>query len=231
MAQTVYTYTIADDTLNGAVHGGTLQAEIAASGVTVAVDYINTHDGFVDVYMKDALGAPDHAALTAVLGAHTGVDPDLPTPGPHNLPVYAPYAFGVSEEQTKFKSYMYSPSTDPAGAVSVFDELITKQVYLQGGSYHVKEATEGDNADFSIVDKDDVLGMFAALGLTVGVDVLEVRRYVETEYMFDGENKEELRVDAAGQLVQGLYFRCVYRSMAGAAQAPKLKVRYLYYEV
>lgn len=34
----------------------------------------------------------------------------------------------------------------------------------------------------SIVDKDDVLGLFSTYGLTVGVDVLELKEFVEDFY-------------------------------------------------
>jgi hypothetical protein len=228
---TKYTYA-ASQTANNKVNVTTLSEEVAASSIVTALDHIDfgvAGPGIVDIWFKDTLSTADQVTLTAVVQAHQGNPPPSGQKDTHGNPVVAPYAFGVSNEQTKFKGYLYAMSPN---AVNIYDELITKQVFIQGGAFETQNAYEGDNADFSIVDKDDVLGLFALYGLTVGVDVLEVRRYVETEFMFAGANKEDLRVEAAGQVFAGLYFRTKYVSVAPPGSPDtKVKVRYLYYEV
>jgi hypothetical protein len=228
---TKYTYAVSQ-TANDKVNVTTLSEEIGESSIVTALRDINygvSGPGVIDIWFKDVLNTADQTTLTAVVQTHQGNPPPSGNVDTHGNPVIAPYAFGVSQEQTKFKGYLYSMSPF---SVNIFDELITKQVFIQGGAFETKDAVEGDSADFSIVDKDDAMGLFSLYGLTVGVDVIELRRYVETEFMFDGVNKEDLRVEAAGQVYAGLYFRTKYVSVAPLGSPDtKVKVRYLYYEV
>jgi hypothetical protein len=74
MALTDYTYSIAGDTLNGVVDGGKLFDEIVADPlIIIAPDRVDTADDVLSVWMKDALSAPEEAALTVVVAAHDGV--------------------------------------------------------------------------------------------------------------------------------------------------------------
>jgi len=67
-----YTYSIANDTLNGVVNPTTLNYEIQASEITVAVSFIDTNDDSLEPNMEVELGASDKAILDAVIAAHTG---------------------------------------------------------------------------------------------------------------------------------------------------------------
>jgi len=116
-----------------------------------------------------------------------------------------------------------------AGAQSFFDILVTTQIYVQGGTYWCENAEKGDYAEFSIVDKDDVLGLFALYGLTVGVDVLVLEKYVKTEYMHEGRNEGDIEVTSKGDVFPGLYLRASYVSI-GSVDVD-MAVRYKWYEV
>lgn len=68
------------------------------------------------------------------------------------------------------------------GVVTVYDKLLTENIQLRGGWTWVSpEAVWGDEMYMSVVDKDDVLGLFATYGLTVGEDVLELTRCAQQD--------------------------------------------------
>lgn len=141
-------------------------------------------------------------------------------------PIMAPTSYAFSKEHAVFQGFLYQPTP---GALSMFDEPITKQIYIQGGTFWCTGAVLGDYAELSVVDKDDVLGMFGALGLVVGQDVLEVYKYVRKAYMKPGTHDGKFEAPTAGLVRQGLYMRCSYNSVGD--QAIALCPTYLWYEV
>jgi hypothetical protein len=121
-------------------------------------------------------------------------------------------AFGLTPI---WRGYLYTAS--PL-ATSIFDELITSERRLRGGWYELLvtgQAVLGDYVEFSIVDKDDMLGLFATYGLTVGVDVLELKKYVRKDYVNPGifGQRQEFMVGGVFQVMAGLYFRTIYKSL------------------
>jgi hypothetical protein len=109
-------------------------------------------------------------------------------------------------------------NTAEAGAVSIFDTLITSERRLRTGWYELlvpNEAVLGDYIEFAIVDKDNVLGLFAYFGLTVGTDVLELKKYVRNEYVCPAVvgQRQEFGVSGVFQVMTGLYFRTIYHSV------------------
>jgi len=70
------------------------------------------------------------------------------------------------------KSFTY---TSPAGVTSIFDERINGDMagpkgltYLKDGEYRVRGSLDdGSSLEFAVVDRDDVLGVFALVGATV----------------------------------------------------------------
>jgi len=67
-----YTYSIANDTLNGIVDSGALTEEIQLSNITIALDYINKGGDDCDTWFKVALSGAEQTTLSGVLAAHTG---------------------------------------------------------------------------------------------------------------------------------------------------------------
>ena len=112
----------------------------------------------------------------------------------------------------EWRGHLY---TAIAGATNIFDEVVTVEKQLRGGWYELFDdnAVQGDYMEFSVVDKDDALGLFALLGLTVGVDVLELAKYVKTEYI--NPSKKERQIFLANStfvVTAGLYLRTIYES-------------------
>ena len=106
--------------------------------------------------------------------------------------------------------------TATAGATNIFDEVVTTEKQLRGGWYELMDsnAAVDDYVEFAVVDKDDVLGLFSTYGLTVGVDVLELKKYVKTEYVnpSNANNREVFMVGSVFAITAGLYLRTIYES-------------------
>lgn len=122
--------------------------------------------------------------------------------------------------------------TVTAGATNIFDEVITVEEQLRGGWYELMDnnAAIGDYIEESVVDKDDVLGYFSLYGYTVGVDVLELKKYVKTEYInpLTAGERQIFQAPSTFLIVAGLYTRTLYHSTGGVDI--QLKVTTLAYQ-
>lgn len=78
MASTKYTYTVSEDTLNGAVDSDKLATEIGSSPIVIALDYIAVTGDTLDVWMKDSLTSGDETNLTSVISIHDGIATVVP---------------------------------------------------------------------------------------------------------------------------------------------------------
>lgn len=132
----------------------------------------------------------------------------------------------------RWKSYKYIVSS---GTLNMFDEPIVTELKLRGGYYQLLDspsnpkAEVGDYLEFSVVDKDDVLGLFSVYGLTVGVDVLELKKFVVKDYISPYDSsKTEFKTNGSFDVLPGLYFRTTYKSTG--SQDVTLKVGSFHYE-
>jgi len=124
--------------------------------------------------------------------------------------------------------YTAQPNT-----VNIWDTEITSgmvgadsKMELFGGEYWTDALVEsGDYVEFAVVDKDDVLGLFAGLGLdVVDNDVLELAKYVQKRGIGKSEYGQ-IRPGQSAELIAGLYLRTIYvATNAGAART--LRVSY-----
>ena len=118
---------------------------------------------------------------------------------------------------TIWKGHLYvaQPSS-----LNIYDEVVTTQLKLRGGWYKVlcNSSNIGDYIEFAIVDKDNVLGLFAYFGLTVGVDVLELKKFVRTEYVNPlCKDRQDFQSGGASEVMAGLYFRTYYYNTGTSA--------------
>jgi hypothetical protein len=122
--------------------------------------------------------------------------------------------------------------TAAAGQTTFMDtEVLDSLIYLKGASFYVEGTSVlGDYAEFSIVDKNDVLGLFAGLGYTVGVDVLEVVKFERKHYIapFSDGYGSEVIPGTFAPIVTGLFMRTGYESVG--AEDVNMIVRYQWYE-
>jgi len=118
-----------------------------------------------------------------------------------------------------------------AGSTNIYDTVVTTEKRLRGGWYELLDdnAVVGDYVEFSVVDKDDVLGLFVLFGLTVGVDVLELRKYVKKDYVNPvNRTRQSFIGNSAFTVCAGLYLRSTYVS-TGSTNV-KFKANTLAYE-
>lgn len=225
-----YNYSIASDTANAKVDTPKLSSEIQASSIVPSLDRIDTDGDSLTIVFGSELSSGEETTLTGLVGAHDGEpvpEIDLTRTSEGHL-ITAPTFEYDFDLDGYFQGYLYTAS---AGVTSIFDELITTEIKLRAGWYEILDnnAAIGDYIDFSVVDKDDVLGLFGALGLTQGVDVLEVGNFVRTEYINPrNTGRSDFRVDGASTVFAGLYFRIKYVSTG--ANDVDFKVSYLVYE-
>lgn len=128
-------------------------------------------------------------------------------------PVTAPAFENTGGLHPLWHGHLY---TVTAGATNIFDELVTTEKRLRGGWYTLMDgnAVVGDYIEESVVDKDDVLGYFGYYGYTVGVDVLELKKYVRTEYVHPKSEgiRQEFQANSVFSVVAGLYLRTIFES-------------------
>lgn len=113
---------------------------------------------------------------------------------------------------------------------NIWDTLLENPIYLQGGSFWIRNATVGDYGELAVVDKDDVLGLFALYGLEEG-DVLELRKHVRTFHFPTGGFQDKVEFQSKSYIPAGLYLREIYVSTATTGDQPIMAVQYKFYEV
>ena len=128
-------------------------------------------------------------------------------------PILAPAFENTGGLHPLWHGHLYNVT---AGATNIFDYLVTTEKRLRGGWYTLMDsnAIVGDYIEESVVDKDDVLGYFDALGYTVGQDVLELKKYVKTEYVHPNSEgiRQEFQANSVFTVVAGLYLRTLFES-------------------
>ena len=144
-------------------------------------------------------------------------------------PVSAPTFEATGGLHPQWHGHLYDVS---AGSYNIFDEPITVEKQLRGGWYEFFDSSPvvGDYIEFSVVDKDDVLGLFPVYGLTVGQDIIELKKYVKTEYINPAGygQRHEIVAKSTFVVTAGLYLRTSYHSEG--SQDFKLKVTTVAYE-
>lgn len=142
--------------------------------------------------------------------------------------VVAPTFENTGGVYPQWKGHLYDVT---AGAVNIFDEVITVEEQLRAGYYELMDlnAVVGDYIEESVIDKDDVLGYFSLYGYTVGVDVLELKKYVKKEYInpLTAGQRQVFQANSTFAIYAGLYMRTAYTSV-GMVDL-KLKVTTLAY--
>jgi hypothetical protein len=98
-----------------------------------------------------------------------------------------------------------------ADTVNITDIEVTTELFVRYGMCWFKGANDGDIVELSLVDKDDVLGLFTALGYTVGVDVLELGKLAENIPMYPGDTPwTTFDTGDTAPVIEGLYIRIKY---------------------
>ena len=207
----IYTYSISNDTLNGQVAMISLQKEVA-NALPASVFYITTQEDDLHINFAVALDAGQKTTLDSTISIHTGRE--LSYVDSSGLPVTAPTFEWDGNRNGKWEGQLY---TATAGVENFFDIAVPATCELRGGWYQLLEspakAVINDYIEFSVIDKDDVLGLFSTYGLTVGEDVLELNKFLKKGYVNPNSTSgEEYIVRGSSTILQGLYLRVGYKS-------------------
>jgi len=111
-----------------------------------------------------------------------------------------------------------------AGMINIFDEEIVVEKRICGGEYWIKQEDtykihDDDYVEFAIVDKNDVLGLFSAYGLSkANGDILELTKFVLTDYIKKGNSINGYHsllyegIKGTNLVYPGLFMRCIINS-------------------
>jgi hypothetical protein len=145
------------------------------------------------------------------------------------LPISSPTWEDTGGLSPKWTGHKYTAVAD---AFNIFDHEVLVEQRIRGGWYELLDANASmdDVIEFSVVDKNDVLGLFGALGLTVGVDVLELNKYVASEIVNPQTAgiRQGFLANSTALVFPGLFLRTAYDAAPGTNRV--LKVVYLAYE-
>lgn len=231
MTQTTYDFSIQNDFPNHKVATDRLTQELAAgrTGIVPALLDINTSGDNCGITYMDALTAAEEAILDGVVATHSGVPLPNGNFDADGNPVFAP-TFLFTSDRARLKGELWEATP---GAVTMFDVEVTTQLLVQGGQFWIRDSAAGDYVDFSVVDKNNVLGVFGMYGLTPGQDVLELVKYVD-KYRIPATTealpvwRDEIIMPTAAPVRLGLFLRCTYHSQGSVA--PTMAVLYRWYE-
>jgi len=131
------------------------------------------------------------------------------------------------------KMYKFTAS---AGIKTFYDIEVTTELRISGGEMWVENPTavrDDDYVEFSVVDKNDVLGYFPLFGYQIGINVLEIKKFVKTDYLKKNIANEGyssyLPSDLHGDpVIPGLFFRIGIKSTG--TSPIQIKTRLAYYE-
>jgi len=136
-------------------------------------------------------------------------------------PIYSPTLDDVMGLYPKKKSYK---NTAVAGQINFFDIEVTQEKRINGGEYwihndDVVNVNDDDYVEFSIIDKNDVLGLFSTYGLNKdNGDILELSKFVLTDYVKKGNPENGYHsqlfegIKGTNLVRTGLFMRAAYVS-------------------
>jgi len=242
MPETTLTFNINPDIPAGKVNTSSLEAtiledpqietalkECVASGNELKV----TFNAAPTAQTVTALSNDTSAPCGGILGAHLGNPPAEAPTGPNGEPIVSTTFADAHGLDPEWQGWRYQPTASDGATplLSVFDEAITVEKGIRSGSYRIIPPGSGavptdDVIEFSVIDKDDLLGLFTPLGLTLGVDVLELKKWVVNEFVDGNARNERL---FSGQevfaIMAGLYLRTGYTSNGTAVPTVLVTVK------
>lgn len=110
---------------------------------------------------------------------------------------------------------------------TIHDYHITKEILMQGGHWWTLSHGLNDSADFSVIDKDDVLGLHTLYSLPPGYPI-ELKKFVKDYYVPSGLTTGLIQAPTVSPVVSGLYVRVAYEN--NSDEDAEIGVNYIYYE-
>jgi len=246
MAETTYTHSIADDTLNGQWDQAKYGQEIRNSrqlmkGFVSAVE----DDGDIKTTFANALDAGEETFLDNLVAAHDGIATQQEHLNAVGIPMVAPCFVETGGYNGVYLGFRWEVTE---GTDDIYDYDLQSNMKLQGGYRRVysggTDPVDEDELEMEVVDKDNFTGMFDGtnpngmnpnlvdLELTVGTDVLSVFKYVRDEPVDEDDigKRHNYEFASATFVPAGLYLRCKYESQGTGEGTIIMKCGYKGYE-
>lgn len=103
-----------------------------------------------------------------------------------------------------------------AGETTFYDIEISNEILLKTGRYLIYNdecVHENDEIELSVIDKNDALGLFSTYGYEVGVDILEIHKFLKSCRVYQVKSdKFGAETWGAFPVYSGLYLRAAYNS-------------------
>jgi hypothetical protein len=150
-----YTYSIANDTANGALAADALKAEYEASAIVTALDSISSSGDDLNVKCKAALSAGDQTILDGVVAAHTGVSTDEGTTPVEvdNITPFAAKTLKINGVVKKlFKRVHGVASSDIASGATVNIDFTVPYAHAKFTGAEIFGCELGDSLKFYVLD-------------------------------------------------------------------------------
>jgi hypothetical protein len=195
MAETTYTYSIANHTSNGAVHTPTLKKEIESSSITISLERIDTASDSLKIVFKNSISAGEETTLDNLVSAHDGVAAEEPeavtiqgVEKTSQLKSLAVHEVPPEGSSSVFCSHDFTDKTTwYTESVAVVDETLTDSgdgLTFEAANTHFIDMTHGK------IHKEDTLNASGDYDITVKVnDVVQASGYtvdyVAGEVTFD----------------------------------------------
>jgi hypothetical protein len=144
VASTKYDFTIASAFPSGKVDPDKFTAQIRASAITTALDYVATDAGICSVWFKAALSGGEQTTLNAVVAAHDGI-PDEPPP----LAVREFVAPGVPAPVATDGKPFVLPNSFPGEVLLNFtgcSDALSPATRFEGALFGVQQVGVGDTS-------------------------------------------------------------------------------------
>lgn len=191
------------------IYSSRLHEEIVIKGLPLLS--IQAGINSFDVITATALTVEQEATLNQVVASHNSVIPGSVLDRDYNPVISGSFDHFPNGLTPRFVGYNFPFN---ANSTSMFDVENTEFIRIGGGSYRIFNYTDvsvDDYFEFSILDKNDVLGLFSTYGLTVGVDVLELFKYVKTDYLSPSPDEISHITKGSRPIIPGLFlrFKCV----------------------
>jgi hypothetical protein len=127
------------------------------------------------------------------------------------MPIYAP-SFLHASAQARLAGYAISCDAD---STAILDIEVTEQLLVQGGQFWCEGSMRGDLAQFSVVDKNDVMGLHTLYSIPLGTPI-ELVRYVK-DYRLPTSAlwKEDIIMPTVAPIAPGLFMRTIVEAVPG----------------
>ena len=219
MAETKYTYSIANDTANGLLAADSLDKSIRDSAIVIALGSVAALGDVLDITMKGALTTGDKTILDGIVAAHDGVALES-DPGKVEVTVQPPFASKKINGKSIFKRvHGVSQSIDDGQTVNVDFTVPYPTVKFTGAEMFNTDF--GDVVDFTV--HDDASNTYSGAPTTSpGYPNYKLNQFGYSVQMPNERYKNTSNYDA--DLYFGMIIRCAYTNNSGATKTIRMNV-------